>query len=214
MKLSRQEFEQKYKDGSLRLAFIGMSNIGKSYTAMRLARYFDFELIEVDQLIWEELGHDDMESFAEWQGQPYSDGYAEREAKSIALETKATQNAMKIEGRNRILDTPGSVIYTGNKTLKSLKNTHYMVYIEASEAIIQSLKIKYFKNPKPLIWKDHFKKEKNQSDEEAVLASYPNLLCARSRSYEGLADRTLSSDFILDTSVKVEAVFDALKPTI
>jgi shikimate kinase len=214
MELSRQEFEQKYKDGKLRLAFIGMSNIGKSYTAMRLARYFDFELIEVDQLIWEELGHDDMEGFAEWQGQPYSKGYAERETQTIDLETKATRKAMDIEGHNRILDTPGSVIYTGNETLTSLKATHYMVYIQASDAVMESLKVQYFKNPKPLIWKEHFKAEKNQTPEEAILASYPNLLTARSKAYEGLADLTLSSDFILDPAVKVEQIFEALKPAI
>jgi len=129
-------------------------------------------------------------------------------------ETKATQKAMKINGRNRILDTPGSVIYTGLETLAQLSKTHFMVYIEASSDIMESLKVQYFKNPKPLIWKDYFKIEVGQSHEDAILDSYPKLLAARSKAYEDLADLTLSSDFILDTNIKVEQIFEALKPAV
>jgi len=72
MQLSRAEFESLYKDGTLRVALIGMSNIGKSYTGMRLATDYDMSLIEVDKLIWQELGQGSMDDFAAWQGQPYS----------------------------------------------------------------------------------------------------------------------------------------------
>jgi len=41
MKLTRSEFERRYAENSLRIALVGMSNIGKSYTGMRLA-YFGF----------------------------------------------------------------------------------------------------------------------------------------------------------------------------
>lgn len=213
MKLSRKAFEERYESGILRLAFVGMSNIGKSYTALRLARYFDFELIEVDKLIWEELGHNDMNAFAEWQGQPYSEGYSDREKRSIALETNATQKAMQIEGRNCIVDTPGSVIYTGKQTIETLKASHYIVYIEASDSIVESLKSQYFQNPKPLIWKGAFEVTDGQSNEAAILESYPKLLKARSAAYEEIADQTLSSDLILDINTKVSDIFEALKPT-
>ena len=85
MQLSRAEFDAHYAAGTLKIAFVGMSNIGKSYTAMRLATQYDFSLIEVDKIIWENLGHDSMDAFAQWQGQPYTEGYAEREAHSICL---------------------------------------------------------------------------------------------------------------------------------
>lgn len=214
MQLSRHAFEKSYEDGTLRLAFIGMSNIGKSYTAMRLARYFNFDLIEVDKLIREDLGHNDMDAFAKWQGQPFSEGYLERETQSIALEAKAIQRAMHIQGGNRILDTPGSVIYTGKETIETLKRTHFIVYIEAADDIVESLKLNYFKNPKPLIWKGIFESKAGQSNEEAILESYPKLLKTRSAAYEKLADHTLSSDFILDLNVKTNAIFEALKPAV
>ena len=51
MKLSRKTFEQKYENGDLRIAFVGMSNIGKSYTAMRLATAFDFKLMNDEKIM-------------------------------------------------------------------------------------------------------------------------------------------------------------------
>ncbi|WP_415811146.1 shikimate kinase [Litorimonas haliclonae] len=214
MKLSRSEFETRYNSGKLRLAFIGMSNIGKSYTAKRVADQFDFTLIEVDKLIWEELGHDDMASFAEWQGQPYSKGYSEREEKSISLETAATRKALRINAPNTILDTTGSVIYTGDTILKELSRTHYVVYIQATEDALERLKLQYFQQPKPLIWKSYFEQVPGQSDKDAVLASYPKLLEARAESYDALADAVLSSEYILNSAVSVEDIFKNLKPAL
>jgi shikimate kinase len=214
VKLDRTTFEEKYKSGELHIAFIGMSNIGKSYTAMRLATDFDFRLIEVDKLIWEVLGHNDMEAFAAWQGQPYSKGYQTREQESIRLETSATQQALKTQAGNHILDTTGSVIYTGQETLKKLSETHYVVYIEASDTALERLKIQYFKQPKPLIWKGHFKKNLGQTNEEAIIASYPALLSSRAKTYKSLADATLSSEFILNADVNAKDVFESLKPAV
>lgn len=214
MKLSRTEFETRYSSGNLHLAFIGMSNIGKSYTAKRIADRYEFKLVEVDKLIWEELGHDDMASFAEWQGQPYSDGYSEREKKSIELETTATRKALSVSQPNTILDTTGSVIYTQKDVLEELSETHYVVYIQASDDALKRLKVQYFQQPKPLIWKNYFEQGLGQSDRDAVLESYPKLLNARADSYEALADTTLSSEYILDSNTSVDEIFEKLKPAV
>ena len=72
MQLSRLEFEDRYAKNDLRIALIGMSNIGKSFTGQRLAQSFNFNLLEVDKIIWENLGKGSMADFAAWQGQPYS----------------------------------------------------------------------------------------------------------------------------------------------
>lgn len=214
MKLSRTEFESKYHSGKLRLAFIGMSNIGKSYTAKRLAEKFEFSLVEVDKLIWEELGHNDMESFAEWQGQPYSEGYSDREERSIALETTATRKALTLDKPNTILDTTGSIIYTEVSVLEALSQTHYVVYIQASSDALERLKLQYFQQPKPVIWKSYFEQAVGQSDKDAVLTSYPKLLKARADSYNALADTVLSSEYILDPNNSVSDIFEKLKPTV
>jgi len=212
MQLSRAEFEQRYAENRLRIALVGMSNIGKSYTGARLSKAYNFDLIEVDKLIWEALGQGSMADFAAWQGQPYSKGYAEREAKSIALESQATAKAISSDIGNAILDTTGSVIYTDKSVQDMLTNHWYIVHISASSEAIDMLKAVYFKHPKPLIWNGHFKCGKNQTPEEAILACYPNLLASRAKAYSALADTTIGSNIILDGSLEIETIFEALKP--
>ena len=155
-----------------------------------------------------------MADFAAWQGQPYSEGYAEREAKSIALESDATAIALAMPIKNAILDTTGSVIYTSKEVQKELTANWYMVHISASEDDIEKLKAYYFKHPKPLIWNGHYKRNAEQTENEAILTSYPTLLASRALAYADLADVTISSDVILNPENTVEQIFGALKPSL
>lgn len=212
MQISRAEFEQRYAENRLQVALIGMSNIGKSYTGARLAKAFGFDLIEVDALIWETLGQGGMADFAKWQGQPYSDGYAERESVSILLESDATAKAVSSATGNAILDTTGSVIYTDKTVQDALLRHCYIVYISASAEMVEMLKVQYFKHPKPLIWNGYYKCKAGQSPDEAILECYPKLVESRAKAYAALADVSIGSDVILDSSKNIEDIFEALKP--
>ena len=214
MQLSRAEFERRHAENRLHIALVGMSNIGKSYTGMRLATAFDFELIEVDKLIREQLGHDDMDAFAAWQGQPYSEGYEEREAESKRLESAATQMALNQQLGNAVLDTTGSVIYTDQSVQKQLVDHWYVIHISASEDAVDRLKSQYFKQPKPLMWNGHFVSKSGQDPDEAILQCYPKLLASRARDYEAIADATIGSDVILDTTLTIKDIFERLKPAV
>jgi shikimate kinase len=214
MKLSRPDFERRYAEGELRIALVGMSNIGKSYTGMRLATAFDFELIEVDKLIREQLGHDDMDAFAAWQGQPYSDGYADREAESKRLESAATQNALGRTVGNAVLDTTGSVIYIDKSVQENLINDWYIIHIRASDDAVERLKTQYFKQPKPLMWNGHFHQHPDQDPDDAILECYPKLLASRAKDYAALADTTIESDVILDTNLTIQDILERLKPAV
>lgn len=214
MQLTRAEFDARYAAGNLKIAFIGMSNIGKSYTAMRLATKYDFNLIEVDKLIWENLGHDNMDAFAQWQGHPYTEGYSEREKHSISLETDATRKALKTGKRNPMIDTTGSVIYTDEDVLEALRKDYYVVYIEAMEDQIERLKIQYFKQPKPLIWAGHYEKLDGKTETESILECYPKLLASRGKAYARQADATLPSTMILNPEVSIDDIYEALKPAL
>ena len=213
MKLTKAEFAERYAKGALKIAFIGMSNIGKSYTALRLATHYEFKLIEVDKIIWENLGHDSMEAFAQWQGHPYTQGYSERERESIALESQATRAALNTQEQNPMIDTTGSVIYVDQDVLKKLKQDYYVVYIEAMQDHIGRLKVQYFKHPKPLIWAGHYKKIDGLSESESILQCYPKLLESRAKSYAKLADVTLPSTMILNADVSIENIYAALEPS-
>lgn len=212
MKLDRAEFERRYASGELKLALIGMSNIGKSYSGMRLATQYDFTLIEVDRLIWDALGETDMDAFAAWQGQPYSERYADRERQSMAMESEATRKSMMAQARNPLLDTTGSVIYADAAVLDSIREDWFTVYIEAAPEHLDRLKSQYFAHPKPLAWRGHYRKREGLSETESLLASYPDLLAARATSYRALADHVISSIDILTDDT--DALFDLVKPAI
>ena len=211
MQLTRAQFDQRYRSGDLNIAFIGMSNIGKSYTASRLSKSHDFKLTEVDKLIWEELGEQSMADFARWQGQPYSEGYAEREAKSIALETHATRKALATADGNQLLDTTGSVIYIDDDVLRALKDQWLIVHIKAEARDIDRLKTDYFDLPKPLIWRDKFVRDTSLSEQDNIRACYDGLLQSRKTAYAALADVTLTSSFILDADKSMDVIFDAIR---
>jgi shikimate kinase len=211
MKLSRSEFDRRYAAGELHLAFIGMSNIGKSYTATRLSKTYNFQLVEVDRLIWEELGQGSMADFADWQGQPYTKGYDEREAVSIGLETTATKKAMAPVNANTLLDTTGSVIYVDDAVKADLRENFLIVHIAAGDADLERLKADYFALPKPLVWRGHYRKLDGKSEYESILACYPELLNSRKSAYENIADVTLSSQFVLAPDTTMESVFTAIR---
>lgn len=212
MQLSRTEFYQAYNKGTLRLAFVGMSNIGKSYTAKRLAKSHDFTLIEVDRLIWERLDQGSMRDFAKWQGHPYTDGYQERETKSLAMETEATRQALGLNlVGNTLLDTTGSVIYVEPDVLETLTDDWIIVHIKAEDGDLERLRQEYFQTPKPLIWHGHYKRDPDQSEKDSILASYPKLLNARKKRYEDLADVSLTSRFVLQSTTTPDRIFDEIR---
>ena len=211
MLLSRAEFDASYKAGKLNLAFVGMSNIGKSYTATRLSKTYDFQLVEIDHLIREELEHDNMADFAAWQGQPYTEGYDEREAVSISLETKATQKAMTPVSGNSLLDTTGSVIYIDKEIKQQLQTAFLIVHIAAGAEDLKRLKDDYFALPKPLVWRGHYQKLEGRTEEESILACYPKLLQSRKIAYETLADVTLASSFVLNIETSMDDVFESIR---
>ena len=213
MKLSSRQYLDRFDNNKLGIAFVGMSNIGKSFTARRLAEAFKFNLIEVDKMIWERLGHDSMEDFADWQGHPYEEGYAEREATLIEFETAATQKAVAMAKGNTVLDTTGSVIYTDPAVRRAIKENFWVVHIKAEPSDLERLKWDYFDNPKPLIWGRQYRAKPGLSDRENVYECYPKLLMSRAKEYVAMADHELTSRFVLDPDLSDEDLFTALKPS-
>lgn len=213
MKLSAKQFLQKFDNNELGIAFVGMSNIGKSFTARRLSKAFKFDLVEIDKMIWERLGHDDMEEFADWMGHPYEEGYSEREQATIEFENVATQKAIDGAKGNTLLDTTGSVVYTTPTLRRHIKEKYYVVHIKAEPSDLDRLTWDYFDNPKPLIWGRQYRPKPGLTDRENVHACYPKLLMSRAKDYAAMADQTLTSRFVLDPDTTDEDLFLALKPS-
>jgi shikimate kinase len=184
-----------------RLAFIGMSGTGKTFWARRLAGA-GHHIVSCDDLIGRQLAehlpdgrHEHINDLATWMGWPDSATYAEREAQYLAEEIAALDEVLtgveQAPHESLILDTTGSVIYTGNHLLRRLRRDLTVVYFAASAQEQQLLIERYLSEPKPVLWRGAFRAQPGEAPHDTVARCYPTLIAARRQSYEALAHVTL-----------------------
>jgi len=180
----------------LRLALIGMSGTGKTFWSKRLAQTGSPAFCcddRIEQRLRTRLGGGfaGTTGVASWMGWPDSPSYAQREAEYLAQEIATLDEVLTDLERNRsrelILDTTGSVIYTGNNLLLRLRRQMTIVYLAASSAEQQLLIERYLTDPKPVLWRGAFQPKKGETPRETVARCYPTLIAARRQSYEALA---------------------------
>ena len=185
----------------LRVALIGMSGAGKTFWARRLAES-GRPSISCDDRIEERLrsrltvgGSAGTNGVAAWMGWPDSDTYLERESEYLAEEIGALGELLteleRDSSRELVLDTTGSVIYTGNNLLMRLRRQMTVVYLAASPTEQQLLIERYLTDPKPVLWRGAFQPRKGETPRETVARCYPALIGARRQSYQALAHCTL-----------------------
>jgi shikimate kinase len=134
-------------------------------------------------------------------GNPYERRYKSRAASYLKLEGEMTLGADMSCG-NLVLDTTGSVIHLDDEILKALKNRYLTVYLKAKDSDIDRLVERFRTTPKPLIWGNHYKKRPDMSDKDSMIDCYRDLLLARDKKYEALADVTVpASSFTKDEDV-------------
>ena len=186
----------------LRLALIGMSGAGKTYWTRRLATS-GYTVISCDDQIEAKLGprlatggYSGINGVAAWMGWPNSATYLQRENEYLTEENGALDEVLGDLERNRqkslVLDTTGSVIYTGNNLLMRLRRQMTVVYLAASAEERELLIERYLKDPKPVLWRGAFQPKGKETPLETVARCYPNLISARRQSYEALAHCTLN----------------------
>jgi shikimate kinase len=186
---------------ALRIALVGMSGTGKTFWAKRLAAG-GRSSISCDDRIEERLrshlaadGHSGISGVAAWMGWPGSANYAQREADYLSAEIAALDELLteleRDPGRELVLDTTGSVIYTGNNVLMRLRRQMTIVYLAASAEEQQLLIERYLNDPKPVLWRGAFQPKNGETPHETVARCYPALVSARRQSYEALAHCTL-----------------------
>jgi shikimate kinase len=186
---------------ALRIALVGMSGSGKTFWAKRLAAS-GHPSISCDDRIEQRLsvhlaaaGYSGLSGVAAWMGWPDSPTYAQREADYLAAEIAALDELLteleRDPSRELILDTTGSVIYTGNNVLMRLRRQMTVVYLAASAEERQLLIERYLTDPKPVLWRGAFQPRNHETPHETVARCYPALVAARRQSYEALAHCTL-----------------------
>ena len=190
-----------HREKQLRLALIGMSGAGKTFWTKKLAAS-GIPAISCDDRIEQRLaprlaagGYAGINGVAAWMGWPDSARYAEREADYLAEEIHTLDEILEqLERRKEqslVLDTTGSVIYTGNHLLMRLRRQMTVVYLAASAEEQQLLIERYLNDPKPVLWRGAFQPKPGEEPRETVARCYPMLIAARRQSYEALAHCTL-----------------------
>jgi shikimate kinase len=185
----------------MRVALVGMSGAGKTFWTKRLAEG-GTPSIGCDDGIEERLksrlaagGYAGINGVAAWMGWPDSATYAQREADYLAEEIAVLDEVLtqleRDHDRELILDTTGSVIYTGNNILMRLRRQMTVVYLAASAQEQQLLIERYLTDPKPVLWRGAFQPKAGESPRETVARCYPALIAARRQSYEALAHCTV-----------------------
>jgi shikimate kinase len=199
----------------LRLALIGMSGAGKTFWTKKLAAS-QYPAASCDDRIERKLtprlaagGYAGINGVAAWMGWPNSATYAERESEYLAEEIHALDEILmeleKQPEKSLVLDTTGSVIYTGNNLLMRLRRQMTIVHLAASAEEQQLLIERYLSDPKPVLWRGAFQPKPDEKPRDAVARCYPALIAARRQSYEALAHCTLQVTALRDGSLDARA---------
>ncbi len=208
--LTAAELDQHVASGTFRLAFIGMSNGGKSYRSTVLRDQLDFYWYEVDAHIQAALGIENMEDISAWLSYPTSPTHAARAAEYLVAEEKCTHLAsLDTDGKNLVFDTTGSVIYLSDSAKTWLSNECLTVHIDVGEDSIDELCERYFAEPKPVLWGDSFKPTPGEEDMTALKRCYPQLLRDRLKLYRDMAHVSIAVDELYDATG--EATLDIIK---
>lgn len=199
----------------MKLSLIGMSGVGKSYWAKQLAAagytHLDCDLAiaeHLGELIAPRDGEQPVHAVGRWMGMPWSEGFEQREAKYLALEADATQQAINDAAEHpdepAVIDTTGSLIYTGDALLERLKRSTRVVYFDVPIEVRQQMVELYLGEPKPVLWQGMYQPEPGQSQEQSLERCYANLLADRDRRYRALADVVLDYQALREPECDVE----------
>jgi hypothetical protein len=198
-----------------------MSGTGKSFWTKRLAQAGHASICcddRIEQRLRSRLevsGYTGINGVASWMGWPDSATYAEREAEYLAEEIAVLDEVLTELERDRsrelILDTTGSVIYTGNNLLLRLRKQMTVVYLAATADEQQLLIERYLNDPKPVLWRGAFQPKKDETARETVGRCYPTLIAARRQSYEALAHCSMPVAELRDPEVDAAAFLAKVK---
>jgi shikimate kinase len=205
----------------LRLALIGMSGTGKTFWSKRLAQTGRPAFCcddHIEQRLRPRLhagGYAGINGVASWMGWPNSPSYAEREAEYLAAEIAALDEVFATvesnPSRELILDTTGSVIYSGTNLMWRMRRNMTVVYLAASAEEQQLLIDRYLTDPKPVLWRGAFQPKAGETPRGTVARCYPLLMEARRRSYEALAHCTLPVAALRDASLDADGFLSMVR---
>lgn len=205
----------------VKLSLIGMSGAGKSHWALKLAAA-GFRVISIDDRIEKQLApeltagrHRGIGGVAAWMGWPDDPAYREHEKQYLECEVKSMGEALdEIQasgGEGIILDTTGSVVYTGEEICRRMQNLTTVVYLEASPTEEEVLIARYLSDPKPVLWGDQFGRRPGESTHDAIARCYPHLIASRKKLYQRYAHRVVSVERLRKLTLDARGFLELLE---
>jgi Torsin len=209
------------REKPLRLALIGMSGAGKTFWTKKLAAN-GYPAGSCDDCIEQKLasrlaagGYSGINGVAAWMGWPDSTTYAQREAEYLAEEIHTLDEILteleREPEKSLVLDTTGSIIYTGNNLLMRLRRQMTIVHLAASAEEQQLLIERYLNDPKPVLWRGAFQPRTGEKPLETVARCYPALIAGRRQSYEALSHCALQVAALHDGSLDAPAFLKMIR---
>ncbi len=184
----------------VRLCLIGMSGVGKSFWAKRLVDR-GWTRHDCDGAIGARFaslvaapGEEPVHALGRWMGMPWSEGYAAREARYLALEEEVTGEALdaaRAQPGDHVIDATGSVIHLGDEVREGLREACRVVYLRTPDARREAMLRRYLEEPKPVVWAGAFDARPGERPEDALPRCYEALLAARDRRYQAMAHVTV-----------------------
>jgi shikimate kinase len=199
-----------------------MSGAGKSHWTQKLADA-GFRAISVDDRIEAKLapelsagGYRGIGGVAAWMGWPDQPEYRDREQKYLASEIESMREALdEVEASGEdgiVLDTTGSVVYTGEEICRRLQRLTTVVYLAASAGEEENLIAQYLSDPKPVLWGDLFSQRPGEPAKDVVARCYPQLLTHRKHLYEQFAHITIAMAHLRETAPDARGFLEILGP--
>ncbi len=185
------------------LTLIGMSNVGKTYWSQRLVRELGFTHFCCDAIIEEklhdqlvQLGYKGLADMAKWMGFPYEKKYNKTSSQYLSLEKNTMQEILAEvysakSNQNIVIDTTGSVIYTGEEIMKKLRSVSKVVYLDTPREEQEQMFKSFIAEPKPVIWGNSFTVRHGEDNLHALSRSYKELLAFRTNQYKRHAHVTV-----------------------
>jgi shikimate kinase len=182
------------------ISLIGMSGAGKTYWSTQLAatgwkRICCDDLIEARLRTIMPLSTSGIQAVADWLKQPYDEGYQKRQQQYLDAEVSVMEevlsNLTQQTDQHCVIDTTGSVIYTGDTICQQLRALTRVVYIALSENVMAQMVERYLSDPKPVLWIDQFTQLPEQTTQQAIATCYPKLVQQRAQRYQHYAHITL-----------------------
>ncbi|MFK7790633.1 MAG: hypothetical protein AB8C95_14210 [Phycisphaeraceae bacterium] len=210
----------------MKLSFIGMSGVGKSYWAKQLAQagWYDLDCdgmiaTRMAEIICVGLNEEPVHALGEWMGMPWTDGFDDREAQYLKLEREVTASAIRsaIDRTDEtiekvVIDTTGSVIYTGESLLKTLKQSTRVVYFDVPGEMREEMVKLYLHEPKPVLWQGIFQRQRGESNDAALARCYAELLRNRAERYRELADVVIDYCVVREPGFRVDDLIALINP--